>query len=99
MKCFECPYLAYAGEEDNMYFVRWCDQRKKKCSEVYPNDCPQVQRETLYAEAVDAYNERYNRYIEACYDWQDRLGTTPNISEVAECAEKFAGPEPRMEDF
>jgi hypothetical protein len=91
--------MAYAGcdEKTYTYHVRWCDQRKKKCSEVYPKDCPQVKKEAQYAEAKEAYNKRYSMGVKEYYAWCARIGKKPDMGESAEYAKKFAGPEPRQD--
>jgi hypothetical protein len=91
--------MAYKGFDENTCYVRWCDQRNQKCSEVWPKDCPQIQRKTRYAEAMEAYNRRYSASIENYYGWCAKTVKRANINEAARYAEKFAGPEPKEEDF
>jgi hypothetical protein len=98
-KCFECPSMAYADFDENTYHVRWCDPRGRKCSEIWPGDCPQVQKETQYAEAVEAYNKRYSMGVEEYYTWCAKTTRKSSLDESAKYAEKFAGPEPEIEDF
>jgi hypothetical protein len=91
--------MEYADFDENTYHVRWCDQRNKKCSEVWPKDCPQVQRETRYAEALKAYNERYNMKVDEYYAWCAKIKKVGDICEAEEYAGRLAGPEPKEEDF
>jgi hypothetical protein len=99
MKCFECPFMAYALFDEGTYAVRWCDKRGTKCSEAWPKDCPYVQSETRYAEAVKAYNKRYSTGIEEYYAWRKKTGKEADIAESAAYAKKFAGPVPKTEEF
>jgi hypothetical protein len=101
MKCFECPWMAYVitKEGNCKYASRWCSQCGAKCLEVWPKDCPEVKKETKYAEAMEAYDKRYSMGVEEYYAWHERTGNKPDTSEAADCAKKFAGPEPKMEDF
>jgi hypothetical protein len=91
--------MAYKGFDDNTYYVRWCDQCNKPCSEVWPKDCSHVQRKTGYEEAVKAYNARYCMGVEEYYAWCGRTAKRAKLDEAAEYAKKLAGPEPEMEDF
>jgi cytosine/adenosine deaminase-related metal-dependent hydrolase len=91
--------MAYAGFDENTYYARWCEQRNQKCSEVWPKDCPYVQRETKYAEAMEAYNKRYSAGIENYYAWCENTAKKSDICEAARYAKKCAGPEPKEEDF
>jgi hypothetical protein len=81
------------------YASRWCAQCGAKCLEVWPKDCPHVQRETRYAEAMEAYNRRYSGSIEDYYGWCEKTVKKSSLTEAAEYAKKFAGPEPKEEDF
>jgi hypothetical protein len=87
--------MAYAAFNEDTYYARWCDQRNQRCSEVWPKSCPQIQRETLYAEAVEAYNERYSMGVEEYY----ALYANADMDKADKYAEKLAGPEPKIEDF
>jgi hypothetical protein len=81
------------------YASRWCAQSGAKCFEVWPKDCPEIKRETLYAEAMKAYEEKYTMCVEEYYARCAQIGKKPNTDAAAKCAEKSAGPEPKMEDF
>jgi hypothetical protein len=81
------------------YASRWCAQYGAKCLEVWPKDCPEVKKETKYAEATEAYNKRYSMGVEHYYAQCEKEGKKPNMADAAKSAEKFAGPEPKMEDF
>jgi hypothetical protein len=61
--------MAYAELDDDSYYVSWCDRCGKKCSEVWPKDCPHAQRETRYAEAVEAHKARYRMGVKEYYAW------------------------------
>jgi hypothetical protein len=91
--------MAYTGLGENTYYVRWCDLRNKKCSEIWPEGCPQVQRKTGYAKAMKAYNERFSIGVSEYYAGCAKTESATDMYESAEYAEAFAGPEPKMEDF
>jgi hypothetical protein len=91
--------MAYAVLDENSYYARWCDQRNRKCSEVWPKDCPEIKRETLYEEAVKAYDKKLRTGIEEYYAWCKRNGKERDTSELVEYTRKFAGTEPKLEDF
>jgi hypothetical protein len=91
MKCFECPYLAYAGFDENTYYVRWCDQRNRKCSEIYPEGCPVETKEKMLRKLEPKRFERYMAGLDEYYARQKKVGRQPDMIEAHEYAEKFAG--------
>jgi hypothetical protein len=98
MKCFECPSMAY-HIFGGYYATHWCDRCNRKCSEVWPKDCPHISKETQYVEAMEAYNKRYSAGVENYYAWCAKTVKKVDMSEAARYAKNCAGPEPKMEDF
>jgi hypothetical protein len=95
LKCFECVYMEYSGFDENTYYVRWCGKCNRKCSEVWPEGCPDIKKEILYAEAMEAYNKRHSVGVEEYCAWH----ADADMEKAAKYAEGFAGPGPKKEDF